>query len=209
MYILKTAKFAVIKLQPNNVLASNSSKLEAYVSIMDIGSDHPTEITLEIVGIEPGTNGRSCYQHDVCGSVIEEGVVVRQRKIQIRNNNGKEETAVAAFHVTDGIDQCHVGFLPRHFVPYALSFDGALAQVTEVYSPTSESSSKRKKFRHNMGCCQATLIIEFLARAVQANNSTGVFLSRLKKNVMMTIVMVRMFLMIIIIPVVLHFKEDL
>jgi hypothetical protein len=172
----------VIKLQPNNVLALHSSKLEVYTSIMDIGSHHPTGITLEIVGIESGTNGRSCYQHDVCGSVIEEDVVVRLRKIQTRNNNGKEETAVAAFHVTDGIDQCHVGFLPRHFVPHASSFDGVLAQVTEVYSPTSESSSKRKKFRHNMGCCQARLITELPARAAQANKTTGVFLSKIDRE---------------------------
>jgi hypothetical protein len=78
--------------------------------IMDTGSHHPPGITVEIVGIESGTNGRSCYQHDVCGSVIEEDVVVRLRKMQIRNNIGKEETAIAAFHVTDGIDQCRVGF---------------------------------------------------------------------------------------------------
>jgi hypothetical protein len=47
---------------------------------MDIGSHHPTGITFEIVGIESGTNGRSCYQRDVCGSVIEEDAVVRLRK---------------------------------------------------------------------------------------------------------------------------------
>ncbi len=114
----------MIKLQPNNVLlASHSSKFKAYVSIVDIGSHHPTGITLLIVGIESGTNGRSCYQHDVCGSVIEEDVDVRLRKIQIRNNNGKEKTSLAAFHVTDSIDQCHVGFLSRHFVPHASSFE--------------------------------------------------------------------------------------
>ncbi len=79
---------------------------------MDIGSHHPSGITLEIVGIEFGTNGRLCYQHDdVCGSVIEEDVVVRLRKMQIRNSFGKEETAIAVFHDTDGIhQQCHVGF---------------------------------------------------------------------------------------------------
>ncbi len=55
-------------------------------------------------------------------------------KMQIRNNFGQEETAIAAFHVTDGIDQCRFGFLPCHFAPHALSFDGVLAQVTEVYS---------------------------------------------------------------------------
>ena len=137
---------------------------------------------MEIVGIESGTNGRSCYQHDVCGSVIEEDVVVRLRKMQIRNSFGKEETAIAAFHVTDSIDQCHVGFLPRHFVPHALSFDGVLAQVTEVYSPTSQSLSKRKKFCHNMGCCIATLITELPARAAQANKATGAFLSNMERE---------------------------
>ena len=70
---------------------------------MDIGSHHPSGITAEIVGIESGTNGRSCYQHDICGSVIEEdNVVVRLRKTQIRNSFGKEETAIAALHTTDG-----------------------------------------------------------------------------------------------------------
>ena len=110
----------MIKLQLNNVFASHSSKLDACVSITDICIHHPTGITFEIVGIESGTNGRSCYQNDVCGSVIEEVVVVRLRKIQIRNSNGKEETAVAAFYVTDGIDQCHVVFVSpfcaSHFI---------------------------------------------------------------------------------------------
>ena len=75
-------------------------------------------------------------------------IVLRLRKMQIRNSFGQEETAIAAFHVSDGIDQCHVGFLPCHFVPHApASFDGVLVQVTEIYSPTSKSVSKRKKFR--------------------------------------------------------------
>ena len=85
------------------------------------------------------------------------------------------------FHVTDGNDQCHVGMLPCHFVPHASSFDGLLAQVTEVYSPTSESLSKRKKFRHNMGCCQATLITELPARAAQANKTTVVLMSKIER----------------------------
>ena len=95
--------------------------------------------------------------------------------------------------VTDGIDQCHVGFLPCHFVPQAPSFDGVLVQVTEVYSPTSESMSKQKKFCHNMGCCLVTLITELPAWAVQANKSKSAFLTKLrKKNVMMRMMMMMM-----------------
>ena len=67
---------------------------------------HPTGLTVEIVGIESSTNGRSCEQHDVCGSILDDDVVVRLRKIQILNSLGREETAIAAYVVSDGIDQC-------------------------------------------------------------------------------------------------------
>jgi hypothetical protein len=119
---------------------------------------HPTGLTVEIVGIESSTNGRSCEQHDVCGSILDDDVVVRLRKIQILNSLGREETAIAAYVVSDGIDQCRVGFLQRHCVTHAKAFDGVLAQVTEVYSITSDSPVKRKKCRHNVGCCLAAII---------------------------------------------------
>jgi hypothetical protein len=82
-------------------------------------------------------------------------------------SSGREETgAIAAYLVSDGIDQCRIGFLQRHFVPHARSFDGVLARVTEVYSSiNSEIPIKRKKCRHNMGCCLAALISELPAPA--------------------------------------------
>lgn len=142
---------------------------------------HPTGITVEIVGIEASGNGRSCDQHDVCGSVLDEDVVVRLRKVQIINSSGKEETAIAAHLVSDGIDQCRVGFLQRHFVAHARSFDGVLAQVTEVYSITSDSSIKRKKCRHSMGCCLAALISE-LPKTGTSTTTTTRFLKRLARQ---------------------------
>ena len=105
---------------------------------------HPTGITVEIVGIESSKNGRSCDQHDICGSILDNDVVVRLQKVQILSSQGREETAIAAYLVLDGIDQCRVGFLQRHLVAHAKSFDGVLAHVTEVYSVTSESPSKKK-----------------------------------------------------------------
>jgi hypothetical protein len=30
--------------------------------------------------------------------------------------DGREETAIAAIWVTDGIDHCHVGFLKHHMI---------------------------------------------------------------------------------------------
>ena len=65
--------------------------------------------------------------------------------MQILNNLGREDTTIAAYHLSDGIDQCCVGFLQRQFVAQAKTFDGVLPQVTEVYSVGSDSPIKRKK----------------------------------------------------------------
>ena len=45
---------------------------------------------------------------------------------------GAEETAVAAYWVTDGIDRCRVGFLPRHLIRRAQFYDGKLVQVVAM-----------------------------------------------------------------------------
>jgi hypothetical protein len=39
---------------------------------------------------------------------------------------------MAAFWVTDGIDRCRVGFLPRHHVRRRVEFEGQLVQVTDL-----------------------------------------------------------------------------
>ena len=80
---------------------------------------HPSGISVEIVGIEASSNGRSCEEHDVCGSILAEDVVVRLRKVQIVNAKGIEETAIAANWVSDGIDRCRVGFLQRHLIKHS------------------------------------------------------------------------------------------
>jgi hypothetical protein len=99
-------------------------------------SFHPTGITVEIVGTESNTQGRSCEEHDICGSVMAEDVVVRLRKVQVVID-GKEESAIAAYHVSDGIDRCRVGFLQRHLLKHWKQYDGVLAQVIDVYSKDS------------------------------------------------------------------------
>ena len=78
----KNSKVAVIKLQSSNVFPLHCSRLEASLSSMNFCSHHPSGITVEIVGIESSTNDKSCYQHDICGSLVEEDVVLsRLRKI--------------------------------------------------------------------------------------------------------------------------------
>ncbi len=118
---------------------------------------HPPGIFVEIVGTDAGDRGCTCEEHPVnCGIVLEEDVVVCLRKVQVVID-GREETAIAAIWVTDGIDHCRVGFLKRHMVSHAVRYDGALAQVTRVLSGSCDSA-ERCMDHHNRGCCLATII---------------------------------------------------
>ncbi len=120
---------------------------------------HPPGIVVEIVGTLMGNRGRSCEEHAVCGSVLEEDMVVRLQKVQVLVD-GHEETAIACYWVTDGIDHCCVGFLMRHMVAHAARYGGALAQVTRVFSGNEEECSReeRRMYHAKRGCCQATII---------------------------------------------------
>ena len=71
---------------------------------------HPLPIVLHIIGTEANDRSRSCEEHHCCGEVLQEDVVVRLRKVQIKARGG-EETAIAAVWVTVGMDRCRVGFL--------------------------------------------------------------------------------------------------
>ncbi len=118
---------------------------------------HPIGETVEIVGLESSDRGRSCEQHDCCGlEVIKEDVVVRFRRVQV-SYDGKEEAAIAAIWVTDGIDQCRVGFLGKHLVKHHHLYEGRLGQVTELYK-NSESPAKRSKHHRNRGVALAAII---------------------------------------------------
>ena len=159
---------------PNSNLASavileNRATLFHIVVHMHIMAFHPTGITVEIVGIESSTQGRGCDEHVCCGSLLAEDTVVRFRQVQVIVK-GKEESAIAAYLVSDGIDQCRVGFLPRHLVKHSNFYDGALAQIVEVYSEASASPSARRKFHHNKGCCVAAIISALPEEAVIAMN---------------------------------------
>ncbi len=115
------------------------------------GPFHPTGVVVEIVGTEVGDRGRSCEEHpNNCGKMLAEDVVVHLWKVQIQVE-GQEEMAIAAYWVTDGVDCCHVGFLPRHMVKQAGRYNGALAQVTHVFNadPTCYNTAECRAFHKN------------------------------------------------------------
>ncbi len=115
------------------------------------GPFHPNGVVVEIVGMEVGDRGRSCEEHpNKCGKMLAEDVAVRLWKVQIQVE-GQKETAIAAYWVTDGVDCCHVGFLPRHMVKQAGCYNGALAQVTRVFNadPTCCNTAECRAFHKN------------------------------------------------------------
>jgi hypothetical protein len=87
-------------------------------------SKHPLGIILEVVGTASPYRGRSCKEHACCRSkVLHEDVVIPLCWEQIvvpdniaRKGKMKEETAITISWVLDGVDCCHVGFLPRTYI---------------------------------------------------------------------------------------------
>jgi hypothetical protein len=120
---------------------------------------HSPGIVVEIVGTLMGKTGRSCEEHAVCGSMLEEGMVVCLQKVQVLVE-GREEAAITCIWVTDGVDGCRVGFLMHHMVKHAMQYDGALAQVMRVFSgnKTECSREERQMFHAKRGYCKATII---------------------------------------------------
>ena len=55
---------------------------------------HLPGIVVEIVGMLMGDQGCSCEEHTVCGSVLEEDMVVHFRKVQVLIE-GHTETVIA------------------------------------------------------------------------------------------------------------------
>ena len=101
---------------------------------------HPSGVTVDIVGINASDHGRSCKAHKACGSLLELDCVVRFRVVQLAMEGG-EDTGIAVYHVTGGIDGCRVGFLRRHLLKHKEEYDGKLAQVTDILIEESESPS--------------------------------------------------------------------
>ena len=143
-------------LQASAAVPSKPSKLSRKVAVakkpppQDQHSPmHPSGVVLDIVGTNRDDRGRSCEEHEVnCGEVLAEDVVVRLRKVQILVE-GMEETAIACYWVTDGIDRCRVGFLMRHMVQHADKYDGALAQVTRVCSDREGGCTKTERRQYH------------------------------------------------------------
>ena len=104
------------------VAAAPAPNMAAANACVPATSRHPSGINLDVVGIACTNRGRSCEEHTCCGDILENDVLDKLRHEQIlvpdaiaRGGKMKEETAITINQVSDSIDCCHVGFLPRAF----------------------------------------------------------------------------------------------
>ena len=104
-------------------------------------------LVVEICGIKEPSRGRKCEWHEVCGSVLEVDSMVTLRTVMV-NVDGNEEKAISAVWLTDGVERCRVGFLPRHLVKHKDRYEGKLCQVTSFLEMSDNSSDRRRSHRY-------------------------------------------------------------
>ena len=121
---------------------------------------HPSGIIVDVVRIEEPSRDRSCEVHDTCGDIMAVDTIVRFRDVQILGDEGKEETAIAAYWVTVGIDRCQVGFLPRDCVKHKSDFDGKVAQVIELLSKSNRVADRKTSHRNRGVACKVIIEVE-------------------------------------------------
>jgi hypothetical protein len=131
-----------------------------------VGTTHPSGLVIDIFGIAAGDWGRCCEDHMVCcGELLEEDFVVRlcMERVLVPNflaGKGEkwEETTITVNWVTDGVDRCRVGFLPRAYALEGAIYNGVLCQVTEVFTKGDPSRAICEKWYKNKGFARATVI---------------------------------------------------
>jgi hypothetical protein len=128
----------------------------------------------EMIGLHNPANGRSCVQHDCCGRYLMVGELVRFKREVIRVDYGPPgdpepdfwyETVMKVVIVRDGVESCHVGFLPCHVVARAQEVNrlhGKFAQVLELYDNKEVGHVRKNKSDRNHGMASYCLLDEVL-----------------------------------------------
>jgi hypothetical protein len=112
------------------------------------------------VGLESGSNGRSCCLHAWCGLTVAVGDLLRL-KPTIAEIAGIPEPAIKLVKLVDGADGCTVAFVPRvqDFLPKIVANVKRFCVVKELYAD-SDSRYKRVRSYRNMGMAGVFLLDE-------------------------------------------------
>jgi hypothetical protein len=116
--------------------------------------------SLEIVGLNSATSGRSCNIHEICGDHLRQGDVCRLLFCNIMIQNVATE-AIKVVKVVNGLDACMVGFVPRSFqsMERIYSHVGQLIIIDEIYKE-SANPYKQRLDKNNRGMASASLVDE-------------------------------------------------
>jgi hypothetical protein len=128
----------------------------------------------EMIGLHNPANGCSCVQHDCCGRYLMVGELVRFKREVIRVDYGppgdpepdfRYETVMKVVIVRDGVESCHVSFLPCHVVAHAQEVNrlhGKFAQVLELYDNDEVGRVRKNKSVRNHGMASYSLLDDVL-----------------------------------------------
>ncbi len=129
-----------------------------------MSSYHPDGLTVDIVGIIASDRGRNRNEHPFCGEIVQLNVVVCFccEMIHVAGGTdggpGREEPAIVVYWVTNGIDACRIGFLPRHMNQHAARYGGVLGQIADRFSAGHHNHAVHEKWHRKMGFCRAAVI---------------------------------------------------
>jgi len=87
---------------------------------------------------------------------------------------GREEPIIVVYWVTNGINACHIGFLPRHMNHHAARYDGVLGQITDTFSAGHRNHIVCEKWHRNMEFCHAAVISPLNGDAMVVEVTGGV-----------------------------------
>jgi hypothetical protein len=118
---------------------------------------------VDVVGVDSGTHGRSCENHDVCGHfVVKDDLLYCNWAVQ-KIASDVPEACVQVFKLApDGHVGCHVGYLPRRVVKSSRckddskkkdqgrSFNGTWLKVVSDLR-LSDNSAERSRSHRNFG----------------------------------------------------------
>jgi hypothetical protein len=113
-------------------------------------------IFVQIWGLEKGDSGRSCEEHDICGSHVTVGMLLRLQK-SVMVIEGIAQLVVGAYIFKQGHQTCLVGFLPKSKLKWANEYNHRFIQVDEFLSQ-SANKYEREKSHGKGGIINCTLL---------------------------------------------------
>lgn len=104
----------------------------------------------EIVGLRGTGNGRMCEIHyNGCGCNVKVGERIRFRSFVVEME-GNEVFSIGAVKVSDGVESCLIGFLPRYQLNTQGDVIGKYGTITKLYA-VSPRAAEREIDHRNVG----------------------------------------------------------